>query len=100
MSIRDLMAQRAEIDRQIAAEKASRLADCVQRALAVFTDAGFTQSEAADVLVARFNRNLRKTKKPAANPVAAKYQQVGGNATWSGRGVKPNWFKAGDYRVL
>ena len=100
MSIQELMAQRAEIDRQIAESKANQLADCVLRALAVFTTAGFTQSEAADVLIARFNRNLRKAKKPARNVVAPKYRSTETDATWSGRGVKPHWFTAGHYEAI
>lgn len=100
MTLTELMAQRAELDRQIKAEKNARLADCVSRALAVFTEDGFTQGEAADLLIARFNRNLRKAKKPVAKTVAAKYRQVSGSATWTGRGVKPQWFKDGDYAAV
>ena len=100
MSIQDLMAQRAEIDRRIAAAKAAKSDETVASVVALADEAGMPLDELAAHLLSCVNKRLRSAKKTARNPGAAKYQQVGGNATWSGRGVKPTWFKAGDYRVL
>ena len=43
----------------------------------------------------RFKSGARK---PGAK-VAPKYFQNGGSGFWTGRGRKPLWFIAGDYRV-
>lgn len=98
MSIQDLMAQRAEIDRQIAASKAAIFDGTVTEIVCSAEAAGIALDELIAALQTRVKK--RSAKKPACKPVVAKYAQVGGSAMWSGRGVKPQWFKAGDYRVL
>ena len=94
MSIQDLMAQRAEIDRQISETKNANLATCLSTALAVFTDSGFTREEAASAMAAAFSR---KVKKPRVAKLAPKYRNPETGATWSGRGVQPKWYQAGNY---
>lgn len=94
MYLPDLLAQRAELDKQIAEQKAIKMAEVADRALAVFTDEGISKAEAVAYLISKYGRSARKAPKTKA---AAKYRQVSGNATWSGRGVKPQWFKNGDY---
>ena len=98
MSIQDLMAQRAEIDRQIAASKAQIFDAAIAEIVSSAEAAGIALDELIAALQTRVKK--RSVKKPARKPVVAKYAQVGGGATWSGRGVKPQWFKAGDYRAL
>jgi DNA-binding protein H-NS len=94
------MAQRAEIDRQIAASKAAIFEGTVAEIVCSAEAASVPLDELAAALLARCNKRSVKAKKTVRNPVPAKYTQIGGPATWSGRGVKPQWFKAGDYRVL
>lgn len=100
MSLTELMAQRAELDRQIAAEKAAKAGETINAVVNLADEAGMPLDELASHLLTRVNKRIRGSKVASKKPVAAKYAQVGGSATWSGRGVQPRWFRDGNYTAV
>lgn len=76
MKLQELMAQPADIEQQIATEKATQLAACLERAVGVFTEVGMTEAEAADALIARFNKGLRKAKRAPRSVAPAMWARV------------------------
>lgn len=81
-TLKDLLAQRAELERQIAATRDQERAKAVAQVRQLMADYGLT---AADLAVGR---------RRAAGPVAAKYRNRTTGESWSGRGLQPKWIKA------
>lgn len=77
-----LLAQKAEIDAQIAAAQAEAKAQAVTEARALIQEHGLT---AADV--------FPQGKKPKGSVGVAKYRDPATGVTWTGRGKPPNWIK-------
>lgn len=82
--IEQLLAQRAEIEAQINAERAHQMRAAIT---------------AVRELVAQHNLNASDVfpgrsagMKSASKKVAAKYRDPASGKTWSGRGVSPKWF--------
>lgn len=101
MSLPELLAQRAELDRQIAAEKAARFDEVVEHIINVIDDAGMPLDEIASALITRANKRIRKAKSAAkVSKAPAKYRHTDGPETWTGRGVKPAWFRNGNYAEI
>lgn len=90
--LQNLLAQRAEIDAQIATEKAAHFDAAMSSAVAIFEDAGVALDEAAAALLTRYKRAAR----PKRNKVAPKYRHRRTGATWTGRGKQPKWFAEAD----
>lgn len=86
--IKDLLAQRAEIERQIEEATRAERADAVARVKALMAEHGLTLAD----LSAR--APAAKGKAKAGGKVAAKYRDAATGQTWSGRGLRPNWLKA------
>ncbi|MFC4927811.1 H-NS family nucleoid-associated regulatory protein [Delftia deserti] len=79
-----LLAQRAELDAQIAQAQAEAKAQAVAQARALIAEHGLT---AADVFPAA------KIKGSVGTP---KYRDPASGATWTGRGKPPNWINGKD----
>lgn len=84
-SLKDLLAQRAALDEQIAQTKDRERADAIAKIKSLMADFGLT---AADL-----SGRLPKAGK-AVSKVAVKYRNQATGETWSGRGLQPKWLKA------
>lgn len=80
---KELIAQRDELERQIANARASELSEAVSQARSLIAEYGLTQQ---DVFPTRASMPRKST-----GPVAAKYRDPATGATWSGRGKPPKW---------
>lgn len=83
-SYTELLAQKAELEAQIAAAQAEAKAQAVAQARALIAEHGLT---AADVFPAA---------KAKASVGAPKYRDPDTGATWTGRGKPPNWINGKD----
>ncbi|MDH0774776.1 H-NS histone family protein [Delftia tsuruhatensis] len=80
-----LLAQKAELEAQIAAAQAEAKAKAVTEARALIAEHGLT---AADVFPAQ--------GKAKGSVGAPKYRDPATGATWTGRGKPPNWINGKD----
>lgn len=81
--IDQLLAQRAEIDAQIEAQRKALSAEAIASVRALIAQHALRPSDIFPV---------RSSNRPAARKVAAKYRDPASGKTWSGRGVAPKWF--------
>lgn len=83
--LKDLLAQREAIDRQIEEAKRNQRADAVAQVKALMAEHGLTLVDLS---------SRRGAAKPrSGGKVAPKYRDAAGN-TWTGRGLRPTWLKA------
>lgn len=85
-SYTELLAQKAELEAQIAAAQAERKAEGIAAARALIAEHGLT---AADVFPAQ-------GKKAKGSVGAPKYRDPATGVTWTGRGKPPNWINGKD----
>lgn len=90
-SLSDLLAQRAELEKQIVETQRSERAEAVAQVRALMAQYGLT--------LADIGSRSAAAPRPAGNgkpkaKVAAKYRDTASGQTWSGRGLQPNWLKA------
>jgi DNA-binding protein H-NS len=85
-SLQDLLAQKADIERQIAEARRQERADAIAKVRALMAEQGLT---AAD-LVAKAPGAVRAGS-TSGRKVAAKYRDPETGQTWTGRGLKPKW---------
>lgn len=90
-SLSDLLAQRAELEKQIAETQRNERAEAVAQVRALMAQYGLT--------LADIGSRSAAAPRPAGNgkpraKVAAKYRDQITGQTWSGRGLQPNWLKA------
>jgi DNA-binding protein H-NS len=85
--LKDLIAQRAALDQQIADAQRDARAQAIAQVKALMAEHGLTQADLAR------GSTPRKTKTTGAK-VAAKYRNKATGETWSGRGLQPRWLKA------
>lgn len=81
--IEQLLAQRAEIEAQINAERAHQMRAAITAVRELVAQHSLS---ASDVFPARSGM------KSASKKVAAKYRDPASNKTWTGRGIAPKWF--------
>ena len=84
-TLKDLLAQRAALEAQIAETQASERANAVAKIKSLMEDYGLTLADLA------MKPGARKATKSS---VAAKYRNQATGETWSGRGLQPKWLKA------
>lgn len=87
-TLNELLAQRTQLEAQIAQMQSTARADAIAQIKALMADHGLT---AAD-LTEGGGRKAEKTKK--SSTVAAKYKNQATGDSWSGRGLQPRWLKA------
>lgn len=87
----DLLAQKAELEKQIAETQRNERAEAVAQVRALMAQYGLTLAD----IGSRSAAAPRPTgsAKPKAK-VAPKYRDEASGQTWSGRGLQPNWLKA------
>jgi DNA-binding protein H-NS len=86
-SLQELLAQKAEIDRQISDARRQERNEAISKVRALMAEHGLT---AAD-LVAKAPSARAST---SGRMVAAKYRDPVSGQTWTGRGLKPKWLAA------
>ena len=89
-TVAELIAQKAELEKQIADAQREEKASAIAQVKALMSQHGLT---AAD-LVARAPSAGRAAGPKAGGKVAAKYRDPATGNSWTGRGLKPNWLKA------
>ena len=112
--LQDLLAQRAELEKQIAYTQRTERADAISQVRTLMSQYGLTLadiSSKAKVMagpktrakavksngispIAAPARAPKSSKGKKTGKVAPKYRDAGTGQTWSGRGLQPNWLKA------
>lgn len=89
MSINELLAQKAELERQIAEQTRNERASAVSQIKTLMSTYGLTPG---DIVTdsAKVAKSQTREKSTPKGKVAPKYRNEAGN-TWSGRGLKPRW---------
>jgi DNA-binding protein H-NS len=90
-SLSDLLAQKAELEKQIAETQRNERAEAVAQVRALMTQYGLTLADIGSRSAAAPRQ--AGSAKPKAK-VAPKYRDEASGQTWSGRGLQPNWLKA------
>lgn len=84
-SLRELLDQRAALEKQIKETQERETADAVAKVKALMSEYGLSISDITQ-------RGPKAAKGPSK--VAAKYRNQATGETWSGRGLQPKWLKA------
>jgi len=89
-TLKDLIAQREAIEKQITELRQTEIADSIAKIRALIAEHGLTQSDIfGDVA------KVRKAK-GSGTKVAAKYRDPISGKEWSGRGLAPKWLQGKD----
>lgn len=87
LSLNDLLAQKAALEKQIADTQRAERADAVAQVRALMAQYGLTLADIG-------TRSPVPARKASGAKVAAKYRDIATGQSWSGRGLKPKWLKA------
>lgn len=85
-TLRDLLAQRAELEKQIEATQKQERGEAIAKVKSLMAEYGLTITDL----------NARTASKPSSakgGKVAPKYRNASTGETWSGRGLQPRWLK-------
>lgn len=85
--LRDLLAQKAALEKQIEEAARNERADAIAKVKALMAEHGLTVADLSA-------RSAPKAARSTGSKVAAKYRNSATGDTWSGRGLQPNWLKA------
>ncbi|MDT8998464.1 H-NS histone family protein [Paucibacter sp. APW11] len=83
-SLKDLLAQRAALDQQIAETQDKERSEVINKIKALMAEYSLTIADLSS----------RQPKVQKASKVAVKYRNQATGETWSGRGLQPKWLKA------
>ncbi len=86
-NLKDLLAQRAALERQIEEAARNERSDAISKVRALMAEHGLSVADLGP-------RGTAKAARPKGSKVAAKYRDAATGDTWSGRGLRPNWLKA------
>ena len=86
-TLKELLAQKAEIEKQIDDVARNERADAVGKVKALMAEHGLSIADLG-------SRGSAKAVRGGGGKVAAKYRDAATGQTWSGRGLRPNWLKA------
>lgn len=86
-TLKELLAQKAEIEKQIDDVARNERADAIAKVKALMAEHGLSIADLG-------GRGPGKAARGAGAKVAAKYRDAVTGQTWSGRGLRPNWLKA------
>jgi DNA-binding protein H-NS len=86
-SLKELLAQKEAIEREIERAQKEDRSEAISKIRALMAEYGLT---ATDLVVKRGP----KSSSGKGPRVAAKYRDVATGDTWSGRGLQPRWLKA------
>ena len=85
--LKDLLAQKAALDKQIEEAARNERSDAVAKVKSLMAEHGLSLSDLSA-------RGAGKSAARKGPKVAAKYRNGATGDTWSGRGLRPNWLKA------
>ena len=88
-ALSDLLAQKAELEKQIESLGREQRSAAIAEIKALMAEHGLTVADLSGKAAASGKKAAAKGSK-----VAAKYRDPDSGATWSGRGLQPNWLKA------
>lgn len=83
-SLKDLLAQRAALDEQIAQTKDRERSDAIAKVRSLMSEYGLSVADLS----------MRTPRVGKTSKVAVKYRNQATGETWSGRGLQPKWLKA------
>lgn len=86
--LQDLLARKAELEKQIEETRHQEKTDAVARVRALMAEHGLSLAD----LSAR-SKSPGTKRGSSGRKVPAKYRDAAGN-TWSGRGLQPKWLRA------
>lgn len=89
--LKDLLAQKAALEQQIEDAARAERADAVAKVKALMAEHGLSL---ADLSARAPSAKAKSGARKSGGKVAAKYRDAATGATWSGRGLRPNWLKA------
>tara|TARA_R110000868_G_scaffold587_3_gene4235 strand:+ start:1043 stop:1360 length:318 start_codon:yes stop_codon:yes gene_type:complete len=92
MSINELLAQKAELEHQIAEQTRSERASAISQIKTLMSTYGLAPGDIVTDSEKVASSTARRKSTPRG-PVAPKYRSDTGD-TWSGRGLKPRWLTA------
>ena len=87
LSLNELLAQRAELEKQIAETQNAERADAVAQIRGLMSQYGLTLADIG-------TKAASARRGGSGAKVAPKYRNPATGETWSGRGLKPKWLKA------
>ena len=87
-SLKELLAQKEAIERQIEQTRKQDHADAIAQVRALMAEHGLTLADLSS------RAAPKAASKSAGGKVAAKYRNTATGDTWSGRGLQPKWLKA------
>lgn len=80
-TLKELLVQRAELERQIAAAREQEMAQAIAQVRQLMADYGLTVADLAG----------SKRRASTSTTVPAKFRNQATGESWSGRGLKPKW---------
>lgn len=86
-SLKELIAQREALDRQIESTSKQVREDGISKVRSMMDEYGLSLADLS-------TRAAPKVRVAAGKKVAAKYRDKSTGETWSGRGLQPKWLKA------
>jgi len=86
-NLKDLLAQKATLEKQIEEAARNERADAVAKVKALMAEYGLSISDLS-------TRGGVKNAPRNGSKVAAKYRNAATGDAWSGRGLRPNWLKS------
>jgi DNA-binding protein H-NS len=90
-SLKDLIAQKEELERQIERTVVEERSGAIEKVRALMSEYGLT---AADLSMRPPTKSRASGASKPASKVAAKYRNRDTGETWSGRGLQPKWLRA------
>lgn len=88
-SYKELLAQRAELDKQIEAARKTELADAMNKVRAIIKEFNLTPAECGFI----DKENISAASANSRSPAKPKYISPDGKNVWSGRGRMPKVFQ-------
>jgi DNA-binding protein H-NS len=85
--LQDLLAKKAELEKQIEDTRRQEKADAVAHVRALMAEHDLTVADLTP-------RSKAAAKKTTGKKVAPKYRDPATGDTWSGRGLQPKWLRA------
>lgn len=93
-NIQDLLAKRAELDKQIADARRNDRSQAITKIRALMAEHGLTAADLAGKATGKRATKATAGRSTAGTKVAPKYRNKATGDTWTGRGLQPKWLRA------
>ena len=91
LTLQEMLAQRAALDRQIESRRTQERQDAIAKVRELMAEHGLTL---ADLNLRAAPVKTRGTSSTRGSKVPAKYRNAETGETWSGRGLQPKWLRS------